>query len=100
VYPLVSNTMARNIPIPAETARQIATQATEDIHRHREAGRKATAKALEHQIGEVLDALDGKDGEFVSLSASTVSTLVSESHLDVPEYAEGARVYLKKYGVW
>jgi hypothetical protein len=92
--------MAQKIPIPAETARQMATEATEDIHRHREAGRKHSAKDLEQRIAETFEALDGKDGEFVSLSATTVSTLAAESTLDVPEYVEGARVYLEQYGVW
>jgi len=92
--------MAEEIPVPAEAARQLAIESSKEISRHREEGRKATARNLEQHVAEVFDSLDGKDGEFVSLSSSTVSSITAESSLRSIEYADCARVFLEQYDVW
>jgi hypothetical protein len=92
--------MAEEIPVPAEAARQLAIEASKEITRHREEGRKATARSLEREVAEVFNALEGKDGEFVSLSSSAVSSITAESSMRSIEYAECARVFLEQYDVW
>jgi hypothetical protein len=92
--------MKGNIPIPAEVARQMATEAADNIHQHRENGYKATASRLSQAVSEALEASADKDGEYVSLHATTVSKLAAASTTDVPSYAQAARVYLEQYGVW
>lgn len=92
--------MAQNIPVPAEVVRQIATSASEDIHRHRSEGRKATARSMEENISKALYALNGQDGEFISIDATVVSNLTAASTNRVPSYADAARVYLEQYNIW
>lgn len=92
--------MAQNIPVPAEVVRQMATEASDEIHRHRDAGRKASARSLENDISEAFSSLEGKDGEFVSIDGSVVSTLAAASTTDVPSYVDSATVFLEQYDVW
>jgi len=92
--------MAEEIPVPAEAARQLAIESSKEISRHREQGRKATARNLEQHVAEVFDSLEGKDGEFVSLDARTLSSITAEGTFEAVEYAECARVFLEQYDVW
>jgi hypothetical protein len=89
-----------NIPVPAESIRQLAISAAEEVAKHREAGRKASAQRLERHISEAFDAVRGKDGEFVSINEMAVSSLAAEGCIDTFDHADAAEVYLEKYGVW
>jgi len=97
--PLYYN-MAEEIPVPAEAARQLAIESSKEITKAREDGRKHTARRLERQVAEVFDSLEGKDGEFVSLDARTLSSITAEGTFEAVEYAECARVFLEQYDVW
>lgn len=92
--------MSQNIPVPAEVVRQMATSAANEIPRHREEGRKATARDLERKVGEAYSSLEGKDGEFVSINATVVSSLAAAATIDAPAYTQSAKVFLEQYGVW
>jgi|APHM01.1.fsa_nt_gi hypothetical protein len=92
--------MAEDIAVPAEVVRQIATEAADEVHYHRQEGRKAYARSLEDDIAEAFAALEGKDGEFVSIDGSVVSALTAEAVIEAPDYAEAARTFLKQYNVW
>jgi len=98
--------MGRNdeIPVPAHSLRTLAQGATDSIQRHREAGRKASARSAENAVAEVMDAVQGKDGEFASVNGSVVSTIAAEGISgdapDVLRHTQAVEVYLEKYGVW
>jgi|APHM01.1.fsa_nt_gi hypothetical protein len=92
--------MAQQIPVPAEVVRQIATEASDSVTDLREKGYYASAERREQQVAKAFDALDGRDGEFVSISSRVVSSLTAEATNEVPDYAEAARVFLEQYGIW
>jgi hypothetical protein len=95
-----------NIPVPAESLRRLAEGSAAEVRDARQRGHKATAKALQNDIATALEATAGKDGEFVSVPAGTVSSLTAEglnTDSEPPEamrHSEAARVYLEQYGVW
>jgi len=91
--------MEKTIPVPAESIRQVAIDATEEIGEQREANRKNLASSIERDIGTVLSETAGKDGEFVSLSASTVSNLMAFSE-NFTHHADATRHYLEQYKIW
>lgn len=92
--------MAQNIPVPAEVVRQMAIEASDEIDAARERGHRHTAESLEKHISTAFAALDGKDGEYVSIDGSAVAALASRSTTEVPKYTRAATVYLEKYGIW
>lgn len=92
--------MSQDVPIPAEAARQLAIEASQKIDYHRDEGRKATARRLEEQTGEVLSSLNGQDGEFVSIDGSIISSLAAEASIEARAYSDCARVFLEQYDVW
>jgi len=93
--------MAEEIPVPAEAARQLAIESSKQISRHREEGRKATARSIEENVADVFNSLDGKDGEFVSLDSSTLSSITAEGTTSAGiEYVDCARAFLEQYDVW
>lgn len=91
--------MEGNIPVPASAIRNAAIDAAKQIQYHRDANRKATARSLEQSVSAVLAATAGKDGEFASINASHVSTVLSDSRLwDSDE--DAVLTYLRQYDVW
>jgi len=70
--------MAEEIIVPAEAAHQLVIESSKQISRHREAGKKATARSIEKNVADVRESLDGKDGEFVSLDSSTLSSIIGQ----------------------
>lgn len=94
--------MGQQIPIPAETLRRLSDGTMNAIRKSREDDRKATAKELQRKVARAMEASAGYDGEFVSIDASTVSSLVAfGGHEDESRtYRYGAEVFLKQYGVW
>ena len=93
--------MSDNIPVPAEALRQVASSATEEVSAARERGHKSTARRTERKLSEAYRALDGNDGEYVSVSASTVSTLAAAAdYREVGEYSSCCRHYLEQYNYW
>lgn len=95
-----------NIPVPAESLRQLAEGATAEVRDARERGHKHTARSLQVDIADALEAAAGKDGEYASVSAGTVSSLAAAgvgTDSDAPEawrHSDAAEVYLEQYGVW
>ncbi len=92
--------MAEEIPVPAEAARQLAIEASKEIPEHRAHGRYGSAERLEKRVAEVFHALDGKDGEFVSISSRALSSITAAGTQGAVTYAECARVFLEQYDVW
>lgn len=98
--------MGRNIPVPAESLRRLAEGATAEVRNARARGHKATANRLQQQVATALEAASGKDGEYASVPADTVSSLTAagvSSGREVPEvwrHSDAAEVYLNQYGVW
>ena len=93
--------MADKVPVPAEALRQVASSATEEVSAARERGHKATARQTEQAISEAYAALDGRDGEYVSIDATCLSTLTSASDInEVPGYEDCCKTYLQQYNVW
>ena len=95
--------MEGNIPVPAESLRTLAQNAHENARRQKAEGRSAISQNIETAIGEVMTSLEGKDGEFVSISPRTASTLAAFSDLsesDVLRHSDAAEVFLKQYGHW
>jgi hypothetical protein len=98
--------MGRNIPVPAESLRRLAEGATAEVRDARARGHKATANRLQKQVATALEAASGKDGEYCSVPASTVSSLTAAGvggPAEVPEvwrHADAAEVYLEQYKVW
>ena len=94
--------MGSNIPIPAQTARTLATSVRSAIEEERSLDRKANARRLERAASEALASLERKDGEYVSLNATNVATLTAFSDYDeeTVRAKEAARVYLEQYGIW
>jgi hypothetical protein len=91
--------MEGNIPVPAESARQMAISAAEEVPRLREKGYKSSAESTERAISEVMSATAGNDGEYVSISADALSTVVADSNV-FGSHKDAARSYLIQYGVW
>ena len=93
--------MSDNIPVPAEALRQVASSATEEVSAARERGHKSTARHVERDLSKAYRALDGNDGEYVSVSASAVSTLAAAAdQREVGEYSSCCRHYLEQYNHW
>ena len=93
--------MSDNIPVSAEALRQVASSATEEVSAARERGHKSTARMTERNLSEAYRALDGNDGEYVSVSASAVSTLAAAAdQREVGEYSSCCRHYLEQYNYW
>ena len=93
--------MSDNIPVPAEALRQVASSATKEVSAARERGHDATARHVERDLSKAYRALDGNDGEYVSVSASAVSTLASAAdYREVGDYSNCCRHYLEQYNYW
>jgi hypothetical protein len=92
--------MEGDVPVPAESLRQLAIAATDEVDRHREQGRKSSADALERRIARAFKSLDGKDGEFVAVSPRVLSSLTAAGVTGAWDHADAAQVFLEKYGVW
>ena len=93
--------MSDNIPVPAEALRQVASSATEEVSAARERGHKSTASSVERNLSEAYRALEGNDGEYVSVSASALSTLtVASDYSEVGDYRTCCRHYLEQYNYW
>lgn len=91
--------MEGNIPVPAESARQLAINASEEVDTLRQEGYKYSASELESAISEIHAAAAGKDGEFVSVPASALSTVTADSNL-FDNHRDAARIFLEQYKVW
>jgi len=96
--------MGDNIPVPAESLRRAVESAAVEMREARADGRKATARCIERAISEATEGSVGKDGEFVSIEASTASTLAAHgSQSRVPDsraYTDSIAHYLKQYNHW
>ena len=93
--------MADKVPVPAEALRQVASSATKEVAAARERGHTATAWETEKAVSEAFDALDGNDGEYVSIDGTKLSSLTAASTVsDVRGYRECCRHYLEQYDVW
>ena len=93
--------MSDSIPVPAEALRKVASSATEEVSAARERGHEFTARRVERKLSEAYRALDGNDGEYVSVSASAVSTLASAAdQREVGDYSSCCRHYLEQYNYW
>ena len=93
--------MSDNIPVPAEALRQVASSATEEVSAARERGHKSTARRTERAISEAYAALDGQDGEYVSIDGTMLSTLTGAANIsEVGGYNDCCRQYLEQYDVW
>jgi len=93
--------MSDNIPVPAEALRQVASSATKEVSAARERGHMSTARMTERGLGEAYSALDGNDGEYVSVSASAVSRLTAAAdYHEVGDYRNCCRHYLEQYNYW
>ena len=93
--------MSDSIPVPAEALRQVASSATEEVSAARERGHKSTARMTERDLSEAYRALDGNDGEYVSVSASAVARLTAAAdYSEVADYCNCCRHYLEQYNYW
>lgn len=94
--------MVETIPVPAEALRQVAKGATESLDKDRKEGYKATARSKERRLSKAYKALNGQDGEYVSVDAPVVSSLTAASRSSSinQEYADCCKHYLQQYGVW
>ena len=93
--------MSDNIPVPAEALRQVASSATEEVSAARKRGHKSTARSVERNLSEAYRALDGNDGEYVSVSASAVATLTAAANYrEVGDYSNCCRHDLEQYNYW
>jgi|APHM01.1.fsa_nt_gi hypothetical protein len=94
--------MAENIPVPAEVVRQMAIEASDEIRRHRDEGRPATARSIHESVSVALSKSRNKDGEFVSIDPSIVSELTAESasNPEIWQYTDAAEVFLEQYDIW
>jgi hypothetical protein len=96
--------MGDNIPVPAESVRRAVESAAIEMRRARADGRKATARSIQRAIAPAVQATRGKDGEYVSIDGTHVSTLAAHgNNTNVPdsrEYADCLRTYLEQYGHW
>jgi hypothetical protein len=90
--------MAQDVPIPAESLRQLTTAAENEIENLRENDLNASARKLERTIPKFLALAEGKDGEFVSVDATDLATVTADAsfHTDTSV----ARQYLEQYNVW
>jgi hypothetical protein len=92
------------IPVPAESIRRLTENAAQEVRCARADGRKHTADDLQRSISEALEAAEGNDGEFVSISASTASSLAAFGQsYDVPDagqHCDAVAHYLHQYGYW
>lgn len=89
--------MSQNVPIPASTARKLAQSALEEAEVQRQKGLTYNTRAIRSAVEEAMTIDTDKNGEYVSLSASTVSTLACFGDLSAGEVAD---VYLKQYDIW
>ena len=92
----------QTIPVPAEALRQAAKSATNEVQEYRQLGHKHSATRREKQIAEAYEALNGADGEFVSVKAGTLSGLTAAARYtnETRQYINCCRHYLKQYKVW
>ena len=68
---------------------------------NRERGHKSTARMTERDLSEAYRALDGNDGEYVSVSASAVGRLTAAAdYREVGDYSDCCRHYLEQYNYW
>jgi len=92
------------IPVPAESIRRMTENAAPEVRRARANGHKHTADDLQRSISEAVEATEGKDGEFVSIKASTAASLAAFGYSrDVPDsrqHCDAVTHYLKQYGYW
>lgn len=89
----------QQVPIPAASLREICHGASEQIEHLREQNHIHTVERVERLIEESLELAEGKDGEFVSVDGTSLSTLTAKSVLHTGESSVGTH-YLYQYGVW
>jgi hypothetical protein len=93
--------MAENIAVPAAVLRQLAKNAVEGVATHRANDRPFTADRIQDHIRKAFDSAGDKDGEFVSIDGSVVSSLTAEACGNAPEqYLKASEVFLHQYNVW
>ena len=98
-----TSVMVDSIPVPAEALRQVAQGAAESIDTDRTNGYKATARNKERALSQAYTALNGHDGEYVSVQSHVVSRLTAGARASDSinqEYVDCCRHYLEQYGVW
>lgn len=92
--------MARDtIPVPAESARQVAISASENITKQRDKNLKNNAADIERGISHILDKTAGNDGEFVSLDADHVSHVLAFSE-EFSYHSRAVNTFLEQYNIW
>lgn len=89
----------QNVPVPAESLRTIATHAVDEAVDQRRKGNTANARRIEQSAGDAISRLDSKAGEFVSMPATELSTLVAFGGPNW-KHRDAARVFLEQYGIW
>lgn len=89
----------QQVPIPAASLREICYGASEQIDYLRKQNHIHTVERVERLVEEGLELAEGKDGEFVSIDSTSLSTLTAKSVLHTDESSVGTH-YLYQYGVW
>jgi len=88
----------QNVPIPAESLRQLCEIAESEVEHLQSIGCPNSAEQSERFIEYALDLAEGKDGEYVSISGRKLSTLAADAGGTEPSAC--ARTYLEQYNVW
>jgi hypothetical protein len=90
----------QNVPIPAASLEDMATAAKNNTDNLRERDLNATARRVEGIVREIEELTEGKDGEFVSVSAHKLSCISAEAPRNESTHVHVGRIFLEQYGIW